>query len=857
LNARENLASAEASRQLIQIGKAAFISRGSDLTLVTWGATVSICAKVAETLGAARVSVDLIDLRSISPWDREAVCDSAEKTGTLVVVHEDNLTAGFGAEIIATVNELVPKKIAAKRITRPDTYVPCRFANQLEILPSFKRVLTGISEFLDLDLGWTSGEAADGAFEFVKALGSSPADRTVTIVSWKIKTNDTVSAGDIIADVESDKAVAELACPTSGIVEEILVMPGNSVPVGTPILRLRPVTPGERLTPTIVLQRGQPVVKRKDKPPPRPAPDKATAPQTRSARSVVGMSAITTAEGSTIITNEALAARFPNRSAEEIFRLTGIETRRHLAAGESILDLASQAAAKALEVEGLTVSDLDAILCSTTTPVEITPSMACALQARLCPNGELTHLVAYDILAACSGFLYALSSAFNLLQTRPTAKVMVVTAEALSKVINHDDFDTAILFGDAATAVFLYGPANLHRARILVHAPVVGAKPDPERILHVPNPGSGFVEMEGKRVFGEAVRTMMGALEQACSSSSLKLEDLNFIVPHQANGRIIEAVRTRLGASGDRVINQVRHRGNTSSCTIPLCLSELDGQLKPGNRLGLCAFGGGFTFGAAILEVNSKLQPTAQLAGPRSGAFSITAADVIPNTVIVDVTENPEWAERARWLTAEAYVALANPKMSIGLEDVFDVVSGDVYEQPGRSRTFVALTTDPQSGCTKISGTLRLVLGKNDESCPAVPPIDAMNFMATIEDWPHKQRGWADSEIAELGRFFIPERYRTLAMRRAGVDVWLSHQLHAAAARVALTQKARIIYIIMPAYVTKLFPVPIHEIESKLKTDDPLAASVFEQYSLYWQRSHPRLYYHFPDALAKESVPVS
>jgi hypothetical protein len=284
-------------------------------------------------------------------------------------------------------------------------------------------------------------------------------------------------------------------------------------------------------------------------------------------------------------------------------------------------------------------------------------------------------------------------------------------------------------------------------------------------------------------------------------------------------------------------------RGNTSSCTIPLCLADMDGQLPPGNRLGLCTFGGGFTFGAAILEVNSQTPAQAQTAVPNSGAFSITAETVIPNTVIMDVTDNPEWMERARWLTAEAYVALANPKIRIGLEDVYDVVSGDVYEQPGRSRTFAALTTDPQSGCTKISGTLRLVWGKKDENFPDVPAIDAMNFVEPIQDWPHKQNGWADDEIGEIGRFFIPERYRTLAMRRSGVAMWLSRQLFEAAAELAWSQRVKVLYSVMPPYVARLFPgIPFEEVESGLKTSDPSAAAVFEQFNLYWQRSGPKLY---------------
>src|SRR5207248_1359587 len=127
-------------------------------------------------------------------------------------------------------------------------------------------------------------------------------------------------------------------------------------------------------------------------------------------------------------------------------------------------------------------------------------------------------------------------------------------------------------------------------------------------------------------------------------------------------------------------------RGNTSSCTIPLCLADMADQLKPGHRLGLCAFGGGFTFGAAILEVNEQRPNKIPTSVSRSGTFTISAEAVMENTVILDVTDNTEWMERARWLTAEGYVGLADPKFGIGLEDVFNLVSSDVYEEDGRSR---------------------------------------------------------------------------------------------------------------------------------------------------------------------------
>jgi 2-oxoisovalerate dehydrogenase E1 component len=600
LNARENLAPADVAGRIEPIGHARFLSQGSDLTMVTWGSPVSIGRKVVDALRSVEVSVDLIDLRSISPWDHDAVCQSAAKTGRLMVIHEDNLTAGFGAEVIATVCEAVSRKLSVRRITRPDTYVPCKFANQLEILPSFKRVLAAAAELLDLDLAWTMNAPAEEGWEFVKAIGASPADRTVTVIGWQVVAGQSVAAGDIIAEMEADKAVLDLACPTSGVVEEVLVRPGDSVPVGTPLLKLRPFLPASRVRQTVLMQRGEPILRRK----PRAGSSEPAREESalQNGRPVVGISSVYTEEGSVIVTNQVLAARFAPRTAEHIYRLTGIQSRRHLTNEQTVLSMAAAAAKKALAGEGLSIADLDAIFCSTSTPVDITPSLACSLQVELCTDRETCNVLAYDILAACSGYLYALSAGFDFLQANPGATVLVITAEAMSKVVDPDDFDTAVLFGDAATATILYGRSGLHRSKALLHRPVVSAKPDRERTLRIPNAASGFVEMRGRKVFGEAVRTMVNTLEQACAKSALKLEDLQFIIPHQANGRIIEAVRSRLGAAADRVVNNIQARGNTSSSTIPLCLAEIGPQLEAGRPIGLCAFGGGFTFGAAIVE---------------------------------------------------------------------------------------------------------------------------------------------------------------------------------------------------------------------------------------------------------------
>ena len=154
LNDRSVTTSADVGRQLIAPGKGRLISRGDDLTFVTWGSTVRLCERVVKYLAEVDIHVDLIDLRSISPWDRETVCESARRTRKVIVVHEDNLTCGFGAEVIATIAERTVCPVTYRRIARPDTYVPCNFSNQLEVLPSARRILEAATELLGIEMDW-------------------------------------------------------------------------------------------------------------------------------------------------------------------------------------------------------------------------------------------------------------------------------------------------------------------------------------------------------------------------------------------------------------------------------------------------------------------------------------------------------------------------------------------------------------------------------------------------------------------------------------------------------------------------------------------------------------------------------
>jgi 2-oxoisovalerate dehydrogenase E1 component len=270
------------------------------------------------------------------------------------------------------------------------------------------------------------------------------------------------------------------------------------------------------------------------------------------------------------------------------------------------LTLAVDAARSALQNEGLTIHDIDAVVCSTATPLQSTPSMACLILHELCKEDRAREIPAHDINAACSGYLYALASGFDLIQYRPDSRVLVVTAEAMSRAVDPTDFDTAILFGDAASATVLSGPGAGGRPWALLRRPVLSAKGEDGSILSVGAPGRGFVAMDGRKVFPEAVRQMAALLSRACDDAGLRVGDLDLIVPHQANGRILASLQDRLGVPAARVLSNISRRGNTASSSIPLCLSDLAGHGSLRGKIGLVAFGGGFTSGGAILEEMSQ-----------------------------------------------------------------------------------------------------------------------------------------------------------------------------------------------------------------------------------------------------------
>ncbi|MEM8783045.1 MAG: beta-ketoacyl-ACP synthase 3, partial [Planctomycetota bacterium] len=639
LNDRARVTSDDVEKQLVVPGTARRLREGNDLTLVAWGSTVGLALDAAETIETQTDRrIDVFDLRSIDPWDATAIADSAKRTGRLAVVHEDNLTAGFGAEVVAEVVERCAKdgvSVVARRIARPDVPIPQNFANQLEVLPSYRRTLGVCCEMLGLDLSFDAELTEGGEVETVMIPGSSPADQVVTVTEWLCRVGEPVKAGQHIADLEADKAVFEFAAPADGVVEELILPEGEQVDVGSPMMKLRksgvapeggPNENGDASADPM----DRPVFKRELRenqgtpritdPANAQAPSGTAEPKRRADDATVFLSPITVVEGERRLTNEDLIRRFPDRSGDDIVKRTGIESRPIVGPDQTALSMAIEAASAALKQENLTLDDVSGIVCHTTTPPLNTPSMACMALAGLDekrraadPSLKPAQCMVYDVNAACSGWLYALDAAYNTVRDDPEATVLVVTTEALSRVVNPTDFDTAILFGDAATATVVRGarvdpgsdenaPLALPAGSFVLTKPVLSGKADPQRILTVGFQGQGHIEMDGKKVFVEGVRAMTDMTTRAFTAVGRSVNDCDWLVPHQANRRIFEAVRKKLDVPESKVIDEIADHGNTSSSSIPLSLAKRAADIRPGQTIGLCAFGGGFTFGAAILE---------------------------------------------------------------------------------------------------------------------------------------------------------------------------------------------------------------------------------------------------------------
>lgn len=304
-----------------------------------------------------------------------------------------------------------------------------------------------------------------------------------------------------------------------------------------------------------------------------------------------------------IITNYDIE-KWVDTTHDWIVERTGIHARHRAPVGTRTVDLAANAARRAIEMAGIDVSQIDLIIGTTGTPDNIFPSMACDLQKELgatCP--------AFDAQAACSGFIYGLTIADQFIQSGKMKTILLVSAEMMSRMVDWTDRSTCILFGDGAGAVVLQ--ASAEPGILSTHIYADGNHGD---LLLVKNPqaefygqdvyGRGTVSMDGRKVFKLAVTRLEELVQHILDHHQIEPQAIDWLVPHQANNRIIEATAAKLSMPLDRVVRTLETQGNTSSASIPLALDAAvrDGRIKRGQHLLLEAFGAGLTWGAAFIR---------------------------------------------------------------------------------------------------------------------------------------------------------------------------------------------------------------------------------------------------------------
>ncbi|MFZ0960639.1 MAG: beta-ketoacyl-ACP synthase III [Terriglobia bacterium] len=309
-----------------------------------------------------------------------------------------------------------------------------------------------------------------------------------------------------------------------------------------------------------------------------------------------------------VITNADLE-KMVDTSDQWITDRTGIRERRQAAPNETTSSLSAQASRCALEKAGIQASDLDLIICSTISPDMPLPSTASLIQRELGARG----CCAFDLAAACSGFLFGMTVAEQFIRTGAAKYVLVIGAELLSRYLDYKDRATCVIFGDGVAAA-VFGPVEppsgilgheLHtEGRYADQLFIPGGGTAMPASRETVEQGAHYIKMRGNELFKVAVRNLEEVSRQVMKKAAVTADDLDLFIPHQANQRITEAVRGRLGVSPEKVYSNISHVGNTSSASIPICLDECaqSGRLKKGDLVLMAAFGAGVTWGAVLMR---------------------------------------------------------------------------------------------------------------------------------------------------------------------------------------------------------------------------------------------------------------
>jgi 3-oxoacyl-[acyl-carrier-protein] synthase-3 len=433
---------------------------------------------------------------------------------------------------------------------------------------------------------------------YLPAQGASETE--ATIIAWHLAEGDRFHKGDRLAEVDSAKSVFDFEAPCDGTVMRLLAAAGDTASYTEPVIEIE--------TADASMRDWIPPAAGVDDPSfQRTAPEPADSPRPQPempATGAVALSALGAYLPARVVANAELVRRFPAISEDYVEQVTGICRRHWAAEDEKPSDMALAAARDAIRNAGLQPADIGAIVLATTTPDVAMPSTACILQSRL----GLHHVPAFDLNAACSGWLYAVSVAEGMIRSGTARHVLTVGVDLQSRLVDPEDQSACFIFGDGAgAAVVSAGGTGRRLGRVILGADTRGLelarRGEPGYYVHNGRPHvDPWIRLEGHGLFRLAAQSFAAMIDRALRETGWQADQVRWVVPHQANGRILMAAAKRCGIPRERFYLNLERVGNTSSASIPLALVELLPDLQPGDRLILCAVGAGMTTAAVALE---------------------------------------------------------------------------------------------------------------------------------------------------------------------------------------------------------------------------------------------------------------
>jgi 3-oxoacyl-[acyl-carrier-protein] synthase-3 len=412
-----------------------------------------------------------------------------------------------------------------------------------------------------------------------------------TIIEWNVSEGGRFRKGDVLAQVDSAKSVFDFEAPCDGLVIRFLHLEGETVSLSEPVMEIETSDPAM-----------------KDWIPPAASQPGPIAALARFASVAHEDAAVILGVGGylppRVVANAELVAGFPEISEQYVYEVTGIRQRHWADGDEKPSNMAFKAALEAIRKSGIATKEIDAIIVATTTPDMAMPSTACILQDRLC----LRSIPAFDLNAACSGWLYAVSMAQGMIGGGMARNVLTVGVEMQSRLLDPADHNAYFLFGDGAGAAIIASGSSGHRIRRVT----LGADSQGLQMARRESPGyfvlngddhiDPWIRLDGHALFRAATDNFASLIRETIAKTGWTPEETRWIIPHQANGRILKAAAKRSGVPFERFFINIDHVGNTSSASIPLAISEAEPNLAPGDKLVLCSVGAGITTAAISVE---------------------------------------------------------------------------------------------------------------------------------------------------------------------------------------------------------------------------------------------------------------